>query len=264
MPIIPVPPYAPAVLTCLDIIMSSLRLVGILGGGETPNGTDANAALMALQGMWDQWNAERLMIFTVPRNVYPVNAGQQTYTIGIDPEGTQTANISVPRPPAIERMGIINLNNPQQPLELPLQYLTVAQWQEIPVKNIQSALPQYCWDDNGFPFRTLSLWPVPNVALQMAIYPWSALTAPAQLTTLMAFPPGYQKAFRFNLAVDLAAEFPPVDPQILQAVAANAIESKRIVKAINTPILDLRCDPAVTAQSSDYLYNWISDQPSGR
>ena len=261
---IPVPPYSPKVLTCLDIICSSLRLVGILAGGELPNGNDANDCLIVLQGMWDSWNAERLMIPTVPRNLYNLTAGQQAYTIGIDPTGAMVANFSVPRPPAIERMGIITPNNPAQPLELPLQYLTVAQWQEVPVKNIQSALPQYCWDDQGFPFRTLTFWPEPNVNLQVAIYPWAALTAPAALTTQMAFPPGYQKAFRYNLAVDLAAEFPPVEPQILQAVAAIAIESKRIVKAMNAPILDLRCDPGCTAQSSDYIYNWISDTPAGR
>jgi hypothetical protein len=246
----------------MDIIQSSLKLIGVLASGETPSGDEADDALFVLQGMWDSWNAERLMVYTIPRLVFPLVAGQQEYNYGASPPNAWDFNAQ--RPAAIERMGIINLNNAAQPLELPLQYLTVAQWQEIPVKNIQSALPQYCWDDNGFPFRGLNFWPEPNVALQVAIYPWTMLTGPAQLNTVMAFPPGYQKAFRYSLAVDLAAEFGPISQQTMQIVAPIAEESKRIVKALNTPILDLRCDPGCTAQSSDYIYNWLSDMPAGR
>lgn len=262
---IPVPPPPPPSKTALDIISSALRLIGVLAAGETPDAGSANDALLVFNDMVDSWQAQRLMIFTVPRLLFNLNVNQQVYTYGsANPETNPNPDFNSPRPAAIERMGIINLNNPQQPLELPLQYLTTAQWQEIPVKNITSALPQYCWDDNAFPFRNLSFWPVPNVALQTAIYPWSALTQPSTLTTLIAFPPGYAKAFRYGLAVDLAAEYPLAPPQVVSTVAAIALESMRIVKAMNTPILDLRCDPAIVAGSELGLYNWISDMPAGR
>lgn len=264
MPVVPANPPAPAILACLDVISSALRLIGVLASGETADAATANDSLMVLQAMWDSWNAEKLMIFTIPRNVYSLTVGQQAYTIGIDPTGLTTANFSVPRPPAIDRMGIINLNNAEQPLELPLQYLTVAQWQEIPVKNIESALPQYCWDDNGYPFRTWNFWPIPNVNVQIAVYPWAALTTPGALTTQMLFPPGYLQAFRYNLAVLLAAEFPPVDAQVLQTVMAIALQSKGVVKSLNIQPIDLRCDPAILPMAGQELYNWISDMPAGR
>ena len=262
---IPIPPPAPPSKTTLDIISSAMRLIGVLAAGETPDAGAANDALLVFNDMVDSWQAQRLMIFQVVRLLFNLTSGQQVYTYGsADVTTNPNPDFNSPRPAAIERMGIINLNNPQQPLELPLQYLTVAQWQEIPVKNITSALPQYCWDDNGFPFRNLSFWPVPNVPLQVAIYPWVALGAPATLTTLVSFPPGYAKAFRYNLAFDLAAEYPLAPPQVVASVQAVAMESMRVVKAMNTPILDLRVDPAVVAGTELGLYNWISDMPAGR
>ena len=244
-------------VTVLDIISSALRLIGVLAQEETPDAATANDSLFVLQSMWDSWNAERLMIFTIPRLVFPLVAGQQTYQYG-----TGAPDFNSPRPAKIDRMGIIWLGNAAQPLELPLEYLTVAQWQAVPVKNIQSSLPQYVWDDDGFPYRNLNFWPIPNVGDQITIYPWTALANPATLTTIMSFPPGYQRAFRYNLAVELAAEFPPVPTEVLQVVAGIAADSKRIVKSMNIYPVDLRCDPALT-QFGLGLYDWRSDMPVG-
>lgn len=251
--------------TGLDVISSALRLIGVLASGEQPQGAEQSDALDTLNSMIDSWNAERLMIYTVPRLLFNLNSGQQSYLYGLPTPTVPTPDFNSARPAKIERIDIIWLANPAQPLELPLQYLTVEQWADIPVKNISSALPQYCWDDNGFPLRTLNFWPIPNnIQLQVAIYPWNAIQEPVTLTTQLAFPPGYWKAFRYSLAVELAAEYPVVPPQIVAGIAAMAQEAKRLVKVINTPILDLGCDPAVTPASENSLYNWISDGPATR
>jgi hypothetical protein len=265
MPVVPSNP-PPIPRTVLDVISSALRLIGVLASGETPSAAEQADSLAVFQDMVDSWNAERLMIYTVPRLVFPLVSGQQVYTYGAQtiPPSFPPPDFNADRAPSIERMGIIFLGNEAQPLELPLQYLTTAQWQEIPVKNIQSSLPQYCWDDNAFPWRNLSFWPIPNTQVDITIYPWAVLTTPANLTTELAFPPGYQKALRYNLAVDLAMEFPGTSLQLIQGVAAIAQEAKSIVKTINTPIIDLRCDPAVVAGTELGLYNWISDMPAGR
>lgn len=245
-----------------DLINSSLRLINVLADGEQPTASENNTALFVLQSMIDSWQAERLMIYQIPRLVFNLQPGQQTYNYGLNPPNSWDFNS--PRPAAIDRVGIIFLGNPNQPLELPMQYLTVAQWQEIPVKNISSSIPQYCWDDQGYPFRSLNFWPIPNTNDQVVIYPWAALTTPATFTTQMAMPPGYQQALRFNLAVMLAAEFPPVPPETMQMLTSIASSSKAVIKAMNTPIVDLRCDLAITPLGNKFLYNWISDMPAGR
>lgn len=259
MPIIPGPPATGTVpglnLAANDIIRQALLSLGVISGTETPSADMAQDSLVALNQLLDSWQADRLMIYTIQRQTYPLTTGQQVYTYG------SGGNFNFPRPAKIERMGIINLNNPVQPLELPLQYLTVAQWQEIPVKNIQSALPQYCWDDQAFPLRNLSFWPVPNVVTNAAIYPWIALTQFVDLVTKFTFPPAYAKALRFNLALDIAPEYgvSQINPLVVKAAG----DAKYLIEAMNAPLIDLRCDPALVSTRKS-LYNWLTDMPAGR
>ncbi len=235
-------------MTGVDLISSSLRLIGVLASGETASGAEATDALAILNDMIDSWQIERLMIFTTSRQVFPLTSGQQAYTIGTG------GNFNVPRPTRIDRAGIINLGNPAQPLELPMEYLTVEQWAAIPVKNIQSALPLKVWDDGGYPLRTLYYWCIPNTSVQTALYTWTALSQFADLVTVYTFPPGYAKALRYCLAVDLAPEYGRPIPM---EVATQAILSKANIKSLNVPLLDLRCDPALVAPDKQ-IFNWLT------
>lgn len=213
-------------------------------------------ALAILNMMLDQWNAERLMVYAVIRVVNDVNSnpfnlvpGQQTYTLGTG------GNFNYPRPTRVERAGIISLNNPAQPLELPLEMLTDAGWEAIPVKNITSTLPQKLWIDTNFPFMNLNFWCIPSVQVQLALYLWQIISGFTDPTVLVSLPPGYLKALRYCLAVDLAPEWGrPVPPE----VAAQAIFSKAFVKTINIPLVDLQCDKAIVGGGKS-IYNWLTD-----
>ncbi len=242
-------PAGARTLTAISLIESAMRLINVSASGETISGAEANDALDVLNDMIDSWNIERLMIFTIQRQTFSLTAGQQVYTLGTG------GDFNVPRPVRIERMGIINLSNPAQPLELPLEYLTDTQWAQIPVKNISSALPLKVWDDQNYPLRNLSYWCVPSVAVDTAIYAWAQLTGFADLTTEYVFPPGYPKALRYHLACDLAPEY---GREIPTAVAVQANLAKAAIKSFNIPIIDLRCDPAVVNPSAR-IYNWLTD-----
>lgn len=241
-------------MTALDIISSALRLDGILASGEVPNAAEAQDALVVLNDLVDQWNAERLMIFTISRQVFSLVSGQQTYTMGLG------GDFNVVRPAKIELVSIINLQNPSQPMELPLTILNEAGWSNIPVKNILSSLPMSVWDGGEFPLRNLSYWPIPNVLVQTAIYSWVPLTSFTSLTTDLTFPPGYAKAIRYNLAVDLAPEY---GKTVSEVVAAQAVLAKSVVKSINIPTYELVADPALINPQGGY-YDWRSDLPAGR
>jgi hypothetical protein len=234
-----------------DLIASSLRLIGVLASGETPSAAEAADGLMILNDMVDLWQTERLMIFTTGRQVFHLTAGVQAYTMGL-PGGT----FAVPRPTRIEAAGIINLANPAQPLELPMEMLTLDQWAAIPVKNIASALPLKVYDDGGFPLRVLSYWCIPNLAVDTALYTWSALSQFADLVTDYPFPPGYAKALRYNLAVDLAPEY---GRSVTPEVAIQAVASQAIIKSLNTPVADLRCDPALVSPNKR-IFNWLTGE----
>jgi hypothetical protein len=58
------------------------------------------------------------------------------------------------------------------------------------------------------------------------------LTQPATLNTVLAFPPGYLRAFTYSLAMEIAPEF-GVEPS--PQVQRIAMTSKRDLKRINNP-----------------------------
>jgi hypothetical protein len=273
MPVIPIPPssYPGLQVTSTDLINSSLRLINAISIGETPQGQESIDGLWTLNQMVDSWQIERLMIYAIQRQVndsqgnpFVLVPGQQVYPtgLGFQTNGTPiyvAGNFNIPRPTKIEGVGLIWLANPAQPLELQMEMLTWERWAGIPVKAVTSTIPTSVWDDAQYPFRNLSFWPIPTIISQITIYTWQQIGQFPDLTTEFTFPPGYLKAIRYNLAIDLAGEYGlPVPPQ----VAALAIESKSLVKAINTPLLDLRVDNALVFEHGG-MYDWRSDMPAG-
>jgi hypothetical protein len=242
-------------LTQQDLITAALTEIGVNSVGEVLSADDLRQGSTVLTGMLDSWNAERLYPFATQRVVLVPAVLKQTYTLG------SGGDLNVPRPAKITRYGVINLSNPIQPLELPLDSLTEAQWRSIPVKNIASALPQRVWDDQQFPLRNLNFWPIPNVQVNFVVYQWAALSTWPDYVTDVTFPPGYQEAIRYSLAIRLAPSFgaAAMVTQTLMGLAAAAVNR---VKAMNAPLIDLVCDPMLQSPESGH-YNWLTDQQVG-
>ncbi len=234
--------------TTLDLITRALRLINVTASGELPTSDEANDALASFRDMVDSWNADSLSIYTTRADDYPLTLGQQAFTLG--PGGDFDTN----RPAKIIGMSVILLQNPANPIEVPMEMYSISDWQtKIPVKNVPGSFPQVCYDDGGMPLRTLSFWPIPSQQQNnVRIYSWQSLVWPATLQTILNFPPGYARAFRYNLAVELAPEF---GVEIPAAVAKVAVESLAAIKAMNVPDLQLTSDLLPTPGG----YNWKAD-----
>lgn len=233
-----------------------MRLIGALASGEVPTAAEANDALVVLNQMTDGFNADRLLCFTLTISEFPLVVNQQTYTMGAG------GDFDIPRPARIERSSIVSLTNPSQPLELPIDYYTDLDWQDQPVKLIDSSLPQAVYDDQAFPLRNLSFWPIPTQNVNTRLYCWTQLTAFDLNTTDVTFPPGYLEAYRYNLAVRLMAEMPGDYNQVTFGIVTElATQTLGRVKSINVPVIQSFCDPALSAQDS--YYNYLSDLPAG-
>jgi hypothetical protein len=239
--------------TALDIITSSMRLLNAASSGETISAEEASDGLSALNQMIDAWQIDRLMIFTERIDDFPFVSGKQTYTLG------DGGDFNIPRPAKVDLVSTVILSNPTNPLELSMEYTDLEQeWQEILLKNISTSFPQFCYDDGQFPLRNLNFWPVPIDADKARIYSWQQVQQFADLSTAYSFPPGYLKAIRFNLAVDLAPEYgglkDPTVPQLAQAALQK-------IKAANTEIPKLKCDDAVcggAATGPNYRAEWFN------
>jgi len=234
-------------VTALSLITSALRLVGVLATGETIDTASANDALMVFNQMLDAWNADRLTIFTTRADDYALIIGQQNYTLGTG------GDFSTNRPARIDSMSVILTSNPANPIEVPISMYSVDDWQtQIPVKSVSGSFPLVCYDDGGFPLRTLAVWPIPSQTNNLRIYSWQPLILASTLTTAVSMPPGYAEAFRYNLAIRLAPEF---DASPRADVQTFAVESLARLKSMNAPDLSLRSD----VMAAPGNYNWRAD-----
>jgi hypothetical protein len=244
MPILPPLPAGPvstaplgipgSCASALDIIKAAMRSLGVLASGEEPDGNEAQDSLIAANQMLDAFNGDGLTIFTISIKDFPLTSSKQIYTLGIG------GDFNFPRPAYIDRASIVILSNPNVPLEYPIPMYSTQNWQEqVPIKNVPGNLPLLIYDDGGFPLRTLTFWPVASDNTSFRMYAWQPLTQFSGLSTVACYPPGYQEAIRFNLALRLAPDFQvPVSPEL----AMLASTSLGLIKAHNPDDTQLRSD----------------------
>ena len=209
--------------TAGDQINRALRLLGVLAEGETPSAATSQDALMALNQLIDSWNTERLSTFVTQDQVYSWPAGEISRTLG--PTGDFVGN----RPILMDDATYYKAPNG---VSYGIKFINQQQYDGIAVKNVTSTYPQVCWVNMGFPDITLTVYPKPTQVLEWHFISVEELNNPATLSTTMYYPPGYLRAFTYNLAMEFAPEF-GVEPS--PQVQRIAMTSKRDLKRINNP-----------------------------
>jgi hypothetical protein len=106
------------------------------------------------------------------------------------------------------------------------------QYNGIAVKTVTSTFPQVMWVNMTFPNIEMYVYPRPTQNLEWHFVSVQELDRPATLDTQLNFPPGYLRAFTYNLAMEFAPEF-GVEPS--PQVQRIAMTSKRNLKRINNP-----------------------------
>lgn len=213
-----------ATYTAGDQINAALRLIGMLAEGETPSSETSNDALAAFDQMVDSWNTEELSIFNTQDQTFLWTPGLKTQTLG--PTGDFVGN----RPVLIDDSTYFK--DPQSGISFGIKLINQQQYDGIAVKTVTSTYPQVMWINMEYPNITMTVYPVPTKVLEWHFISFDKLTEPATLETEILFPPGYLRAFKYNLACEIAAEFGVEPPP---TVARIAMTSKRNLKRINNP-----------------------------
>jgi hypothetical protein len=210
--------------TAGDQINGALRLIGQLAEGEEPSSATATDALAALNQMIDSWNTERLSVFSTQDQVFSWLPNFATRTLG--PTGDFVGN----RPILIDDSTYFR--DPSSNISFGIKLINQQQYNGIAVKTVTSTYPQVMFVNMTYPDITMTVYPVPTKVLEWHIVSVEELTTAALLSTPLAFPPGYLRAFRYNLACEIAPEF-GVEPS--PQVSRIAMYSKRNLKRINNP-----------------------------
>lgn len=210
--------------TVAELIAGSLRLIGQLAEGEVPSASAAQDALTAMNQMIDSWNTERLSVFSTQDQTFTWPADEITRTLG--PSGDFVGN----RPVYFDDSTYFR--DPQTNVSYGIKFINQQQYDGIAVKTVTSTYPQIIFVNTTFPDVTMTIYPKPTRALEWHFISIDELTNPASLSDTLAFPPGYLRAFRYNLACELAPEF-GVEPS--PQVQRIAMASKRTLKRVNNP-----------------------------
>lgn len=238
-------------MTVNDLINGSLRLIGVLAEGENPTAQQQTDAFNALNDLIDSLSNESLMIWSKLAETFDLVAGQQTYQFGNSaPDWDSTTG----RPVLIENALIIPPQTTPQP-QLPMAILNKDEWAGIILKDIQSTIPLYLYNDDAYPYSNINLWPIPQCNTQIIVYSAKAIADFTGVTEDLSFPPGYDRMLRFNLAVELAPEYGK-DPS--QTVLGIAIQSKAYIKRQNIKPILSTMDPGLAGRKR--VFNWLTGE----
>ena len=210
--------------TAGDLINGSLRLLGVLAEGETPSAETSQDALLAMNQMIQSWNTERLAVFSTQDQVVTWPPSTISRTFG------PTGNIVANRPITIDDSTYFR--DPANGISYGLKLINQQQYNGIAVKTVTSTYPQVLWVNMTYPDIEMYVYPVPTKVLEFHVVSVNELTQPVNLATDLAFPPGYLRCFRYNLACELAPEFGTEPSRQVQRIAMT---SKRNIKRINNP-----------------------------
>ena len=210
--------------TAGDQINSALRLIGQLAEAETPSAATSQDALAALNQMIDSWNTERLAVFSTQDQVFDWPPNVLSRTLG--PSGDFVGN----RPILLDDSTYFI--DTASGISYGIKIINQQQYDGIAVKTVTSTYPQVIWINMSYPNIEMYVYPKPTKVLEWHFISVEEITQPALLSTTLAFPPGYLRAFKYNLACEIAAEF-GVEPS--PQVQRIAMTSKRNLKRINNP-----------------------------
>jgi hypothetical protein len=204
-----------------DLIRRSMYLIGALAAGENMGSVMANDALATLNEMIDSWSNETLAVYGTSNDEFPLIPGQAAYTYGIG------GDFNVPRPVYVDDMYMI-----RQGVTTPVEIIPIERYNAIAIKSQSQPLVEKAYITNSFPLSIVSVWPIPSEANTLGFTSNRVLTLVTSLSDMISLPPGYLRALRYCLAVDLWPEYPNTTTDI-NTVKAIALKAKANIKTAN-------------------------------
>lgn len=213
--------------TALDCIQDSLEKIGVYAPGETITDADAERCLTVLNNMIDSWSNENLTCFAFYEQGIPLQVGKNRYTIGQQAPAMPAPDIVATRPLRIVNgpgaAFLLDTNFNRYPVDVvPQDYWNMI-WNLVAVN---SNLPNILFYDPQYPYGILNVFPMPNTGNYTMYFDyWEPFSTFGNLTASLSLPPGYEKAIKDCLAIEVGPYFKPdswVPSPILLQIAAKS------------------------------------------
>lgn len=196
--------------TGLDIIKGAMRKIGALTKSDVPDDNEAQDALNSLNAILSSWSNESNKVYARTTETFSTVAGSSSYTIGVGHLFNTTRPIK-----------IITAYTRDGSDDYPIDVITDENYALITSKSVRGR-PYYMNYIPSSPDGVIKLWPTPDKVYSLTIISEKELSS-VTLAADITFPPGWQRALEYALAVDLAPEYgQPIDGALL-GVAQDAI-----------------------------------------
>jgi hypothetical protein len=190
--------------TAQTLIKGALRAIGVVATGETPSAAEMQDGLEALQLMLRGWSAHNIRLYYTKQESLALS-GAESYTIG------SGGSLDTVRPSSIR--GAWTSDGP-------VQIVDEGWYRKVRASSLSGGPVGYLWYSPEYPLGKLYPWPMATATLYVdSLKP---LTDPATITTDVSFPPEYDEAIKWNLAVRLAPEY---GKEIGATIASLALSS---------------------------------------
>lgn len=197
------------------IIDPALRKVG----QSKPETVDRNNALDALNTMLNSWSAQRLLIFAVTRENFPLVVNQQSYTIG------SGGNFNTVRPTKIIDAYIRDAGS-----DFPLTIHNLKNFNDISVKATDGR-PEEIHYLREFPLGVILFDLEPDKAYTVFLDSLKPLSTFASINTQVSISPEYEEALIYNLVLRISSEHDAAIPAEVAAIARDSLAAIRRINA---------------------------------
>lgn len=224
----------PTPTTALALISGAMRLFGALASGEEPTPDEAKDGLAVLNDLLEDWSLQNLAVWGSVNQSFTTSPGVSTYTIGAG--GTFNVNRPIDIFGAYCTFGGV---------DFPIDLIDQDRYNRIDLKTQQQPIIEQLLYINEVPLGTIVLWPVPMMAVPLVLSLKEVLTNVPDIATTLVYPPGYAKALRYALAVNLAPEFGKTAPPDVLGIAKT---SKGTLKVANMRTPTMGFDGVLTGE----------------
>jgi hypothetical protein len=218
--------------TALNLITDVLLDMGVIADQETPTAAQSGGALVKLNDLIDSWNIDASKLYGATQYVLPLVANQGVYTIGLG------GNLNVPRPNGFSSVAIRdNSASPANTFDYPISMLTNQQWADLPNKSITGTFPYAVWFNQANPLVSVYMSPIPTGSQYSLVFWDNNVIGQLALSTVMALAPGYNRALKYALFIELASSY---QLQVPTTIANLAMTSKMGIDKQNLQINELK------------------------
>ena len=218
--------------TALNLITDVLLDMGVIADQETPSASQSAGALVKLNDLIESWNLDTQKVYSATQYIMPFVANQGVYTIGVG------GNLNIPRPNEFTSAFVRDTGQtPSQRQDIPLTILNNEEWADIPVKGMVGTFPYAVWFNNTYPLVTAYVTPIPTSAQYSLVFWTNDFSAELALNTVLSLPPGYARAIKAAMYIELA---PSYQLEIPQSIVLLATTSKHAVDVHNIQLNELQ------------------------